>query len=135
MQEIRSLSEFNKLKTKSLLIIDFYATWCGPCKAISPAFEKISKQHESSTFITFAKLDVDKVKDVAQLCGITAMPTFQFFKTGKKVDEVKGADVQQLTTKIGFYTAAASKASSSTGQGSKAGESKPTESKGAAATP
>jgi thioredoxin len=122
MEEIRSLSEFNKLKTKTLLIIDFYATWCGPCKAISPAFEKLSKQHESSsTFITFAKLDVDKAKDVAQACGITAMPTFQFFKGGKKVDEVKGADVQQLTTKIGYYTAAAVKENSA--QGTNAGAS------------
>jgi len=53
------------------------------------------------------------------------MPTFQFFKEGKKMDEVKGADVQQLTTKIGYYTAAAAKASAS-GPGTKAGESKPT---------
>lgn len=121
MLEIRSLSEFNKLKAKPLLIIDFYATWCGPCKAISPAFDKISKQHESSPFIIFAKLDVDKAKDVAQVCGITAMPTFQFFKGGKKVDEVKGADVQQLTTKIGYYTAAAVKENAA--QGANAGSS------------
>lgn len=52
---------------------------------------------------------MDKAKDVAQTCGITAMPTFQFFKDGKKVDEVKGADVQQLNTKIGYYTAAVPK--------------------------
>ncbi|KAF8857599.1 thioredoxin-domain-containing protein [Acephala macrosclerotiorum] len=109
MEEIRSLSQFNKLKQNSLLIIDFYATWCGPCKMISPVFEKLAKQHESSTSITFAKCDVDKTKDVAQACNITAMPTFQFFKAGNKVDEVKGADVPQLTTKIGYYTAAAAK--------------------------
>jgi thioredoxin len=109
MQEIKSLSQFNKLKANPLLIIDFYATWCGPCKAISPVFDKLSKQHESSTHIIFAQVDVDKAKDVAQECGITAMPTFQFFKEGKKVDEVRGADVQQLTTKIGYYTSAAVK--------------------------
>jgi thioredoxin len=117
MQEIRSLSEFNKAKTSSLLIIDFYAVWCGPCKAISPAFEKLSTQHTSSSFITFAKCDVDKAKDVAQACGITAMPTFQFFKGGKKVDEVKGADVQQLTTKIGYYTSAAVKENGASANG------------------
>jgi thioredoxin len=122
MEEIKSLSQFNKLKANSLLIIDFYAVWCGPCKVISPAFDKLAKQHESSTSIIFAKVDVDKAKDVAQACGITAMPTFQFFKDGKKVDEVKGADPQQLTTKIGYYTAAAAKEGA--GQGSKGGESK-----------
>jgi thioredoxin len=110
MQEIKSLSQFNKLKTHPLLIIDFYAVWCGPCKAISPVIERLAKPHEASTSIVFAKCDVDKAKDVAQACGITAMPTFQFFKDGKKVDEVRGADVQQLTTKIGYYTAAAAKA-------------------------
>lgn len=126
MQEITSLSQFNKLKASPLLIIDFYAVWCGPCKAISPGFEKLAVQHASSTSIIFAKVDVDKAKDVAQACGITAMPTFQFFKDGKKVDEVRGADVQQLTTKIGYYTAAAKAAET---------KAKPAESKPAAAGP
>ncbi|TVY82852.1 Thioredoxin-like protein [Lachnellula suecica] len=129
MQEIKSLSQFNKLKSNPLLIIDFYATWCGPCKVISPAFERLAKPHESSTSIIFAKCDVDKAKDVSQTCGITAMPTFQFFMNGAKVDEVKGADVQQLTTKIGYYTAAAAK------EGPAAGASKPAESKSAASGP
>jgi thioredoxin len=123
MQEIKSLSQFNKLKANPLLIVDFYATWCGPCKVISPVFDKLAKPHESSTSITFAQVDVDKAKDVAQTCGITAMPTFQFFKQGKKVDEVKGADVQQLTTKIGYYTAAAAKETGGQGQSTKVGES------------
>lgn len=129
MQEIKSLSQFNKLKANPLLIIDFYAIWCGPCKAISPGFEKLAKQHEGSTSIIFAKVDVDKAKDVAQACGITAMPTFQFFRRGAKVDEVKGADVQQLTTKIGYYTSAALKEAPA--QGAKSAESsKSAESKG-----
>ena len=119
MQEIKSLSQFNKLKANPLLVIDFYAVWCGPCKVISPVFDKLAKPHESSTSITFTKCDVDKAKDVAQACNITAMPTFQFFMHGKKVDEVKGADPQQLTTKIGYYTTAAAKE----GPSIKAGES------------
>jgi thioredoxin len=123
MQEIKSLSQFNKLKVNPLLIVDFYATWCGPCKVISPVFDKLAKPHESSTSIIFAQCDVDKAKDVAQACGITAMPTFQFFKQGKKVGEVKGADVQQLSTKIGYYTAAAAKETAGQGQSTNAGES------------
>jgi thioredoxin len=123
MQEIKSLSQFNKLKANPLLVIDFYATWCGPCKVISPVFDKLAKPHEASTSIIFAKCDVDKAKDVAQACNITAMPTFQFFKQGKKVDEVKGADSQQLTTKIGYYTTAAAKETAGQGPSTKEGES------------
>jgi thioredoxin len=123
MQEIKSLSQFNKLKANPLLVIDFYATWCGPCKVISPVFDKLAKPHEASTSIIFAKCDVDKAKDVAQACNITAMPTFQFFKQGKKVDEVKGADPQQLTTKIGYYTTAAAKETAGQGPNTKEGES------------
>ncbi|POS87292.1 hypothetical protein EPUL_002275 [Erysiphe pulchra] len=109
MKEIKSLSDFNKLKDSAILIIDFFATWCGPCKAISPTFEKLSAPYTSSDSITFAKCDVDKAKDVAQICGISAMPTFQFFKNGTKVDEIRGADVQQLNVKIGYYTTAVAK--------------------------
>jgi thioredoxin len=123
MQEIKSLSQFNKLKANPLLVIDFYATWCGPCKVISPVFDKLAQPHEASTSIIFAKCDVDKAKDVAQACNITAMPTFQFFKQGKKVDEVKGADPQQLTTKIGYYTTAAAKETAGQGPNTMEGES------------
>lgn len=66
---------------------------CGPCKYIAPIFEKLS---ESNPDIEFIKVDVDKSEDVAASCGISAMPTFQFYKDGAKVDEIRGADVPRL---------------------------------------
>ncbi|PVH77541.1 thioredoxin-domain-containing protein [Cadophora sp. DSE1049] len=119
MLEITSLSHFNALKSSSdLLIIDFYATWCGPCKAISPVFARLATSHSPSSTsssssgsgIIFAQVDVDKAKDVAQTCGITAMPTFQFYRGGRKIDEVKGADSQQLSTKVGWWVGEVRKA-------------------------
>jgi len=71
-----------------LVVVDCFATWCGPCKAIAPKMEQYSNTYPS---VAFYKVDVDGVPDVAQELGITAMPTFIFFKNGAKVDEVRGA--------------------------------------------
>ncbi|KAI1001513.1 hypothetical protein K3495_g6687 [Podosphaera aphanis] len=106
MLTLTSTSQFNEIKKSPLLIVDFFATWCGPCNTISPIFEKLSANYSSSPQIVFAKCDVDQASDIAQACGIAAMPTFQFYKLGRKVDEIKGADAQQLQTKIGYYATA-----------------------------
>lgn len=97
--DVLTRSQFDSLKTAPLLIVDFFAVWCGPCKAIGPVFNKIAEKPEYSA-ASFARLDVDKLKDVAQECGIQAMPTFMFFKNGQKVDEIKGADPQGLEARI-----------------------------------
>lgn len=71
------------------VLIDFFAEWCGPCKAISPQIEKLSTEHSN---IKFYKVDVDKLSEVAAENGISAMPTFLFFKNGEKVETVRGAN-------------------------------------------
>ena len=76
------------------LVVDFTATWCGPCKMISPVFEQLAGQHAGK--VIFAKVDVDEAQDVAQACGVTSMPTFQLHKGGKLVSSFSGADPQRL---------------------------------------
>jgi thioredoxin 1 len=82
--------------SNTYLIVDFYATWCPPCKAIAPIYEQLSKQHETPGKIAFAKVNVDEQREVAAQYGIQAMPTFLVLKNGNVVDTVKGADPPSL---------------------------------------
>ncbi|XP_041077379.1 thioredoxin-like [Polyodon spathula] len=76
-----------------LVIVDFTATWCGPCKMISPIFESLAEQHKD---VVFLKVDVDDAQDVAEMCNVSSMPTFQFFKNGQMVEEFSGANKDKL---------------------------------------
>ena len=76
-----------------LVVIDFTATWCGPCKMISPVYEKMAEEFPA---VVFTKIDVDANAEAAETCGIQAMPTFQFYKGGQKVGEMKGANEASL---------------------------------------
>jgi len=80
-----------------LVVVDFHATWCGPCLRIAPTFVKYSTKYSQAVFL---KIDVDQCKDVAEKCGISAMPTFQFYKNRVKIDELRGADPSALESKI-----------------------------------
>mmetsp|Transcript_6070 Transcript_6070/g.9303 ORF Transcript_6070/g.9303 Transcript_6070/m.9303 type:complete len:106 (+) Transcript_6070:93-410(+) len=94
MDDWNALMETSKSK---LVVVDFTASWCGPCKFIAPVFEKLADENPDAEFV---KVDVDEAEEIAAACGISAMPTFQFFKGGKKVDEMKGADQKSLEAKV-----------------------------------
>ena len=81
------------LSQPGLLVIDCFATWCGPCKVIAPAVVAMSNTYPSARFY---KLDVDELPEVAQELAVRAMPTFIVFKDGEKVGQVVGANKQSL---------------------------------------
>ena len=80
-----------------LVVIDFTAAWCGPCKVIAPEFEKLNEKFPK---VALAKVDVDENEETAQDCGISAMPTFILFANKEKVDSMTGANKQKLEETI-----------------------------------
>ena len=72
-----------------LLVVDFFATWCGPCKKLSPTLDEVSE--EFGDRVNIVKVDVDESEDLAMTSGIRSVPTVLFFKNGQQVDKFVGA--------------------------------------------
>ncbi|GAW14407.1 hypothetical protein EKO27_g4626 [Xylaria grammica] len=89
------------VKAHQVVIVDAFATWCGPCKAIAPIIAKMSEE-EKFKDVFFAKIDVDDLPELSQELGITAMPTIIAFKNGERDGTVVGAKlpaIQELVAK------------------------------------
>ena len=74
---------------KGTVLVDFFATWCGPCKMIAPTIEQISKEYEGKAAVY--KLDVDEAQEIAMKYGIMSIPTLVFFKDGQVLERIRGA--------------------------------------------
>ncbi len=97
---IGNSQEFNTLlESNALVVVDFFAEWCGPCKNFAPAFELKSK---TRTNVVFCKIDVDNDScgETCEKYNITCMPTFLFFKNGNLVDRLEGASESSFDTKL-----------------------------------
>ena len=90
MARLINSSEFSGLlQEDKLLVVDFYATWCGPCKKLSPTLDEVSE--ELGEQVNLVKVDVDESEDLAMNYGIRSVPTVLFFKNGQQVDKFVGA--------------------------------------------
>lgn len=102
VHNIASKEAFSEVvKNNKVVLVDAFATWCGPCKAIAPKIAEMSNLDEFKD-VYFAKIDVDELPDLSHELGITAMPTFVAFKDGELSGKVIGAkpgDIQTLVTK------------------------------------
>ncbi|EZA49305.1 Thioredoxin-2 [Ooceraea biroi] len=81
----------------NLVVIDFFAVWCGPCKIIGPKIEELSKELQD---VVFLKIDVDECEDLAAEYDIASMPTFVFIKEGKVLETFAGANYDKLKSTI-----------------------------------
>ena len=80
--------EFQKSIEKGVVLVDFFATWCGPCKMLAPILENAEKEIGDKAKIF--KMDVDEAGDIAQSFGIMSVPTMIIFKDGKEVERLIG---------------------------------------------
>ena len=87
------------IKSSNLVMVDFWATWCGPCKIVAPVVEELAKEYEGK--VTFVKVNTDENQDLATKYNIRGIPTLMFFKEGNIADQVVGAVPKaQLKSKI-----------------------------------
>merc|ERR1712116_71733 len=80
-----------------LVVVDFTASWCGPCQRIAPFFEELSRRYPRAVFL---KVDVDQCPETAASNGVTAMPTFIFFRSKAKIDRLQGENPEALEAKV-----------------------------------
>ena len=85
------------LKSDRPVFVDFYATWCGPCKMMSPILEQLSEEKQD---VKFAKIDVDDAERLAILYGISSIPCMILFKNGEEADRVVGAVPKQKLEQV-----------------------------------
>ena len=86
------------VKSKKMVVVDYFAPWCQPCKMIAPVFEKLSKQ---LTHIMFAKVNVDENSQLASDQGVMNIPCVIIYNNGEEVDRIVGFQTeQQLKSKI-----------------------------------
>ena len=97
-------TEFEKevLQAEVLVVVDFFATWCAPCKMIAPILGEL--QTEFGSAVQIVKMDVDQAKGIAKTYGVRGVPTLIFFKDGDIVDKFSGVlPKAELAAKISAW--------------------------------
>ena len=96
---VKTVQEFDNLIQKDNVLVDFYTSWCGPCKMLSPIIEEIAEENKNLTVI---KVDVEEVRELGLRYQIQAVPSLFHFRKGTLVDKVMG--YQSKDSLIEFVT-------------------------------
>lgn len=97
LEMVKIITESSEIPEKGIVVIDFFATWCGPCKHIAPFFQEMSGKYPT---LTFFKVDVDESPDLTNEYDISAMPTFVFLRDRQIVGRIEGADARRIVAQV-----------------------------------
>ncbi|KAK2198192.1 bifunctional Thioredoxin domain/Thioredoxin-like superfamily/Thioredoxin [Babesia duncani] len=98
VKQVQTIEEFTTFVSRpEVLVVDFFATWCGPCVKFAPVFEEIAKAYPKATFI---KVNIEEIPELQTTYAITSIPAFKVIKDGKVVGEAVGANRQTLEAVI-----------------------------------
>ena len=87
LKHINNVAEYEEAIKEGTVLVDFFATWCGPCKMLSPVLEEVAEENPN---INILKIDVDEVSELAVRYGVQAIPTLMLFKNGQRVETRMG---------------------------------------------
>src|SRR5690606_35088150 len=90
--------EKDVLKSSTPVLVDFWATWCGPCKALAPKLDEIAKEYGSK--LRVAKVDIDQNRETPSAYGVRGVPTLVLFKDGQVVDQIVGSHPKENITAL-----------------------------------
>ena len=88
VMELTSQNFNQEISNNDLLLVDFWAEWCGPCKSMHPIFTRMAKKYKQ---VRFARVNVDNAQDIAMKYGVQSIPTFIMFKNGEIANTMVGA--------------------------------------------
>lgn len=88
-------SEFNNLVSNGIVLVDFYATWCGPCKMLAPVLEEVASDRDE---LKVVKMDIDENMELAKTYGVMSVTTLMLFKDGNMISKKIGFMPKELIT-------------------------------------
>jgi thioredoxin len=93
-EDVKHISSWSDVSGSKIAIVDFSAEWCGPCRRITPLFHELATQYKGQA--AFFSVDIDSQQELATDQGVGSIPAFHFYKNGKLVDKLIGADSSKL---------------------------------------